>query len=345
MGKPDPFCLVPGGGDWLSESVRGTLWADAFGSYEPVRESEPAKPSETVFQDKEFLRKFNDRIGFASDWNKTAEAIQEVLVNDHSSLLWFNRISNDFVQTAHFLGQCAKESKGFTSLVESYFYTDLAGIKKFAEIKALPDDEAAGYRVRTRKDYETEWDASVAEQKKLLTDKKLTDAEFAKLTGAAARQAFLAQVPTKQREAGRKLFNKVYSDRGQGTLGNKGGDDGWNFRGRGLIQLTGRYNYEECGKALKQPLGTKPELLEQPRLAVDAAAWFWCWAAKKIDVIIGEARSADGTYLDSALEEAMSRRVTRVVNAGEPEEGIKARFRFTQVAFEMLAGLSPADTK
>jgi predicted chitinase len=344
MAKPDPFCLTFGG-DWLSEGARGTLWADRFGSAEPAKEA-PPPPPQTVFHDKEFLRKFSERIGFASNWNKTSEAIQDVLVNDHSSLLWFNRISNDFVQSAHFLGQCAKESKGFSSLVESWFYSDLARIKEmFAEIRALPDDQAQAFRVKTREEYAAEWDAFVVEQKKLLADKKLSEPDFAKATAASARQAFMAQVFTKQRETGKKLFNKVYSDRGQGTLGNKGGDDGWNFRGRGLIQLTGRYNYEECGKALKQPLAAKPELLEQPRLAVDAAAWFWCWSAKKIDVIIGESRGPDGAYLDSALEEATSRRVTKVVNSGEKEEGIKDRFRFTQVAFEMLAGLSPGDTK
>jgi predicted chitinase len=342
MAKPDPFALLPGD-DRLSEGLRGTLFADRFLRPEP---GPPPAPRETVLHDTEFLRKFVDRLGFKAGWTKTAAAIQEVLVKDQSSLLWFNRISNDFVQMAHFLGQAARETKGFSSLSEDWFYSDLVRIRNiFPEIRNLPDAEAEAYRVRTKSDYEAEWDAFVAEQKKLLADKKLTDADLAKATGAAARQAFMAVIPGKQRETGKKLFNKVYSDRGQDKLGNKGGDDGWNFRGRALLHITGRYNYEQCGKALKQPLATKPELLEEPRLAVDAAAWFWCWQVKKIDVLINGARDADGTYLDSALEEATSRRVSKIVNSGEGEDGIKDRFRFTQIAFEMLAGLAPAGTK
>jgi predicted chitinase len=347
MADPRRFSLMPGPlqADWLSGGSGGALTSFDFDATR-AKLLPPVPEPKTVFHDRLFLQKFCERIGFAPYWNKTAERIQEVFVNDESSLLWFNKLSNNFVQMAHFLGQCAKESKGFTTLAEDWFYSDLARIKEmFAEVRALPDAEAEAFRVRTRKEYEAEWDAFVAEQKKLLADKKLTDAEFAKATGAPARQAFLAAVPGKQRETGRKLFNKVYSDRGQGSLGNKGGDDGWNFRGRGLIHITGRYTYEKCGAALKQPLATKPELLEQPEYAVDSAAWYWCWGEKRIDQIIDEARDADGAYLDSALEEAMSRRVTKIVNSGEGEAGIKDRFRFTQIAFEMLAGLAPAGTK
>ncbi len=47
------------------------------------------------------------------------------------------------------------------------------------------------------------------------------------------------------------------------------------YRGRGLIQLTGKTNYHTCGEALGLDLIAQPELLEKPQHACMAAAWFW----------------------------------------------------------------------
>jgi putative chitinase len=69
------------------------------------------------------------------------------------------------------------------------------------------------------------------------------------------------------------IANLVYS----GRMGNGPAEsgEGWLYRGRGLKQLTGKYNYEKCGSVLNLNLVLQPDLLLEPMAAARSAGWFW----------------------------------------------------------------------
>ena len=68
-----------------------------------------------------------------------------------------------------------------------------------------------------------------------------------------------------------KIASKVYV----GRLGNTTPEEAAAYIGRGLIQVTGKENYQHCGEALGVDLLANPELLEQPLYATLSAGWFW----------------------------------------------------------------------
>ena len=70
-----------------------------------------------------------------------------------------------------------------------------------------------------------------------------------------------------------KIANRAYADR-MGN-GDEASGDGWKYRGRGLIQLTGKNNYVAYSLACDNEALQHPEIVEQPKYAAESAGWFW----------------------------------------------------------------------
>ena len=109
----------------------------------------------------------------------------------------------------------------------------------------------------------------------------ITAAMAAQGIGAPARAAaFLAQI-------GHESGGLVYTSEiwgptvaqlryeGRVDLGNTQPGDGSLFRGRGLIQITGRANYDKLGAALCWNCVANPEMVAEPNNAALSAAWWW----------------------------------------------------------------------
>jgi putative chitinase len=114
----------------------------------------------------------------------------------------------------------------------------------------------------------------------------------------------------------KKIANSVYSSR----MGNRdeASGDGFRFRGRGIIQLTGHSSYFHCGKALGVDFVANPDLVSSPKYAALSGGWFW--STHNLN------SPADG--LDYV-------KVTKIINGGQI--GLDDRIKHVQQALAVLA--------
>jgi putative chitinase len=120
----------------------------------------------------------------------------------------------------------------------------------------------------------------------------------------------------------KKLADLVYANRmGNGDVQS---GDGYRYRGRGLIQLTGRSNYLSAAKAIGLDLSNNPDLLLEPPAASISAAWFWQTR--------GLNELADDHTDDSDLADFTE--ITRRINGGTT--GINDRFALFRKIYAQL---------
>ena len=82
-----------------------------------------------------------------------------------------------------------------------------------------------------------------------------------------------ARIASRYANRPQAIANRAYANRNGN--GNEASGDGWRYRGRGYIQLTGRENYQRAGRALGLPLERQPDLAGKPEIAAQIAIWYW----------------------------------------------------------------------
>ncbi|WP_372757454.1 glycoside hydrolase family 19 protein [Mariniflexile sp.] len=120
-----------------------------------------------------------------------------------------------------------------------------------------------------------------------------------------------------------KIANRVYANR-MGN-GDEQSGDGWKFRGRGLIQLTGKDNYRSFANDHGIDCVNNPDLLLDPEIALKSACWFW----KKRN--INAYADADDIHM-----------VTKRINGGT--NGLQDRQQYLD-SFKNLYKIMEADSK
>ncbi len=134
------------------------------------------------------------------------------------------------------------------------------------------------------------------------------------ITPGARRQMFMAQLA--HESDGFKTTREYASGaayEGRRDLGNTEEGDGRRFRGRGLIQLTGRANYEKYGDMLGEDLISDPEIVERFPLALEVAALYW-----------------EDRGLNALADAGDFMKITRRINGGT--NGLESRLDYLEIA-------------
>jgi putative chitinase len=160
-------------------------------------------------------------------------------------------------------------------------------------------------------------EAPVARLERFLPHLNSTFDEFEINTPQRLRH-FLAQIG---HESGQLRYVKELASgeayEGRKDLGNTSPGDGVRYKGRGLIQITGKSNYALVALALGLPLLEKPELLEEDSAACRSAGWYWY--KKNLNAL-----ADDGNF------ELITRRINGGLN------GYADRFKLFQRALEIV---------
>jgi len=111
------------------------------------------------------------------------------------------------------------------------------------------------------------------------------------------------------------IANRAYANR-MGN-GNEASGDGWRFCGRGLIQLTGRSNYQDFADSLSMSIDDVPAYLGTYECAVQSACFFW-----------------ENNNLNTLADSQDIKQITRVINGGEL--GLQDRMNRYDEAYNIL---------
>ena len=125
-------------------------------------------------------------------------------------------------------------------------------------------------------------------------------------------------------------FNYWYGNR----MGNAQPDDGYRFRGRGLIQLTGRNNYQEVGTSMGLDLVNNPDQVSNPQVSTRIAAHYFA-RSRGLNVVADTVNPSD----DHSVRQ-VNRRITHAVNGGYNH--VEQRLQYYRRALEVLGAAGGA---
>lgn len=121
------------------------------------------------------------------------------------------------------------------------------------------------------------------------------------------------------------IGNAIYGDQyrtARYKLGNRDPGDGYKYRGRGPMQLTGRSNYEQFFKAAGLPIDSDPDLLLAPAMGAESAAHFWdvagCNACADRGDFEAAVRKVNGGTINMATRQAYLARFVEAMNHPDP---------------------------
>lgn len=114
----------------------------------------------------------------------------------------------------------------------------------------------------------------------------------------------------------KKIANRIYGNRMNNR--DEASGDGFRFRGRGILQLTGAANYHHASKALGVDFIMEPDLVATPQYAALTAGWFW-----------------DTQKLNPLAESGNTLALTKKINGGTI--GLDDRIKHTNEALALLS--------
>jgi predicted chitinase len=270
-GVSDGGGAVGGGDGGSAESIkREASYPGNIGMMEVFKFMQKAQPKEIVL-----LKNLIDKKEFPTAWKMIQDVVGEKLQGKEfqTDEGWKDTLANLGIAGAMSLGAAG-------GMVAKQALSNPTGIEQ-------PSNKVSG-KVVDAPNKEIKIAANAVPKKSVTGsphEKLLTKAAIAAGIKGEELAQFLAQTAHETGnfehmvEIGGSLdfrkYDPKYAPKKARALGNKKVGDGARYKGRGYIQLTGRYNYKRAGEALGLPLEAKPELVEKPEVAAKVAIWFW----------------------------------------------------------------------
>lgn len=296
-----------------SDTVSVTFYSDVVMDAAPITNEENTSVDEdkkSLIITEEFLDRFMTRtkhgsINKSAPYNKRIPAYIDYL-NQYMEKFGINKNN---LRKAHFLGQVAKETK-FWSYKEDFIYKKTALPNTFGNFKT-----SEGLKKAELWGYETN-------KKSVTEEMQIQVGNYAYGTGSKATEMGNSICPNN------KLKDKT--------------QDGYNYRGRGLIQITGKGNYiafqSWYNKKRKEleldevDFVKNPDKVFEPKFIVLSAIYFWD-------------QHNLNELADKGIESSHVLAISNVINRGEDNDKKKIRREYVQAAYEELQSSRKGNSK